>query len=71
MDEDTGMPHAQMPLIGSVPGDNDYTGGRWQVFLVFGTTASDDDITSVMELMYSGLEIEETNMYFSCPVIES
>jgi hypothetical protein len=71
VDEDTMMPHAQNPLIGSVPGDPEYTGGRWQLFLVYGTMAADDDITSVMELMYSGLEIEETNMYFSCPVISS
>ncbi|MGA1792669.1 MAG: hypothetical protein ACMUHM_01850 [Thermoplasmatota archaeon] len=71
VDEDTGMPHAQNPLIGSVPGDKDYTGGRWQVFLVYGTTAADDDITSVMDLMDMDLEIMETNMYFSCPVISS
>ncbi|MFW3147186.1 MAG: hypothetical protein ACMUIE_10300 [Thermoplasmatota archaeon] len=70
VDEDTGMPHAQTPVIGSVPGDKDYTGGRWQVFLVLGTTATDDDITSVSELMGSGLEIRETDMYFSCPVIK-
>ncbi|MGA1821949.1 MAG: hypothetical protein ACMUIG_05425 [Thermoplasmatota archaeon] len=69
VDEDTMMPHAQNPLIGSVPGDSEYTGGRWQVFLVFGTSAEDDDITSVYDLMMSDLEIEETNMYFSCPVI--
>ena len=71
VDEDTGMPHAQNPLIGSVPGDKDYTGGRWQVFLVYGTTAADYDITSVMELMGMELDIMETNMYFSCPVISS
>jgi len=71
VDENTGMPHAQPPVIGSVPGDPEYTGGRWQLFLVFGTTAADDDITSVWELMDMGLEIEETNMYFSCPVISS
>jgi hypothetical protein len=71
VDEETEMPHAQNPLIGSVPGDKDYTGGRWQVFLVFGTTADDDDITSVMDLMDMDLEIVETQMYFSCPVISS
>lgn len=69
VDEDTGMPHAQPPVIGSVPGDSDYTGGRWQLFLVFGTTAADDDITSVADLMSSGLTIEEQDVYFECPVI--
>jgi hypothetical protein len=71
VDDDTNMPHAQMPLIGSVPGDSDYTGGRWHVHLVFGTVAADDDITSVADLMSSGLTIEETDMYFACPVISS
>ena len=71
VDENTGMPHAQMPVIGSVPGDPEYTGGRWQLFLVMGTVAADDDIMSVEELMESGLEIEETQMYFSCPVVSS
>ena len=69
VDEDTGLPHAQPPVIGSVPGDSDYTGGRWHLFLVFGTTAADDDISSVADLMSSGLTIEETDMYFECPVI--
>jgi hypothetical protein len=71
VDENTGMPHAQPPVIGSIPGDKEYTGGRWQLFLVFGTVASDDDITSVGELMETELEITETDMYFSCPVIKS
>lgn len=71
VDENTGMPHAQPPVIGSVPGDSDYTGGRWQLFLVYGTTAADDDITSVGDLMSSGLTIEETDMYFECPVLGS
>ncbi|MGA1820853.1 MAG: hypothetical protein ACMUHU_07595 [Thermoplasmatota archaeon] len=71
VDENTEMPHAQNPLIGSVPGDPEYTGGRWQLFLVYGTTAADDDITSVMDLMEMELDIMETNMYFSCPVISS
>jgi hypothetical protein len=71
VDDETNMPHAQMALIGSVPGDSDYTGGRWHVHLVFGTVAADDDITSVADLMASGLTIEETNMYFACPVISS
>jgi len=71
VDEDTGMPHAQPPVIGSVPGDSDYTGGRWHLFLVYGTTAADDDITSVGDLMSSGLTIEETDMYFECPVLGS
>jgi hypothetical protein len=69
VDENTNMPHAQNPLIGSVPGDSDYTGGRWHVHLVFGTTAADDDITSVADLMSSGLTIESTDMYFACPVV--
>jgi hypothetical protein len=69
VDEDTDMPHAQNPLIGSVPGDSDYTGGRWQVHLVLGTVAADDDITSVADLMDSGLTIKGTDMYFECPVI--
>jgi hypothetical protein len=69
VDEDTGMPHAQPPVIGSVPGDSDYTGGRWQVFLVFGTVAADDDITSVDDLLDSGLTIEEQDLYFECPVL--
>jgi len=69
VDADTGTPHAQPPVIGSVPGDSDYTGGRWQVFLVLGTTAADDDITSVGDLMASGLTIQETDLYFECPVI--
>jgi hypothetical protein len=69
VDEDTGMPHAQAPLIGSVPGDSDYTGGRWHVHLVFGTVAADDDITSVDDLMSSGLTIQSTDMYFACPVV--
>lgn len=71
VDTETDMPHAQPPVIGSVPGDSDYTGGRWQLFLVYGTTADDDDITSVYDLMNSGLEIEETNMYFECPILGS
>jgi hypothetical protein len=69
VDENTGMPHAQPPVIGSVPGDKEYTGGRWQVFLVYGTVEADDDLTSIGELMSSGLTIEETQMYFVCPVI--
>jgi hypothetical protein len=69
VDDDTNMPHAQNPLIGSVPGDSDYTGGRWQVFLVLGTVAADDDITSVDDLMSSGLTIQETNNYFECPIV--
>jgi hypothetical protein len=71
VDENTGMPHAQPPVIGSIPGDKEYTGGRWHVFLVFGTEAVDDDITSVYDLMMSGLEIHETNMYFVCPIVMS
>ncbi len=71
VDADTEMPHAQPPVIGSVPGDSDYTGGRWQVFLVFGTVAADDDITSVADLMSSGLTIQETDLYFECPVLGS
>jgi hypothetical protein len=71
VDADTEMPHAQPPVIGSVPGDSDYTGGRWQVFLVLGTVAADDDITSVGDLMTSGLTIEETDLYFECPVLGS
>jgi hypothetical protein len=63
------MPHAQAPVIGSVPGDSDYTGGRWQVHLVFGTVAADDDITSVADLMSSGLTIEAVDLYFECPVV--
>lgn len=69
VDENTDMPHAQPAVIGSVPGDKEYTGGRWHVFLVYGTVPADDDITSVDELMSSGLEIEETDTFFLCPVI--
>jgi hypothetical protein len=68
VDADTGMPHAQPPLIGSVPGDSDYTGGRWHVHLVFGTVAADDDITSVDDLMDGGLTIVPQDAYFECPV---
>jgi hypothetical protein len=71
VDEDTGMPHAQPPVIGSVPGDSDYTGGRWHLHLVFGTVAADDDITSVADLMASGLTIEPQDVYFECPVLGS
>jgi hypothetical protein len=69
VDDNTNAPHAQNPLIGSVPGDSDYTGGRWHVHLVFGTVAADDDITSVDDLMSSGLTIVPQDAYFACPVI--
>lgn len=69
VDANTGMPHAQPPIIGSVPGDTDYTGGRWHVTLVLGQTPADDDITSVEDLMNSGLTMVQTDKFFECPVV--
>ncbi len=69
VDSATGMPHAQAPVIGSVPGDRDYTGGRWHVTLVFGTTAADPDITSVGDLKAAGLDMMVTDKFFECPVV--
>lgn len=69
VDSETGMPHAQNPIIDSVPGDRDYTGGRWHVTLVFGRTDGDPHITSVEDLMAANLDMMETDKFFECPVV--
>ncbi len=69
VDANTNMPHAQPPIIGSIPGDKDYTGGRWHVTLVLGQTEADDDITSVEDLMSAGLTMVQTDKFFECPVV--
>lgn len=58
-------------LSDSAPGDQDYNGGRWEVFhLKSGVDASKyDDVSSTVDPSFDHDDWESTHFYFECPML--
>lgn len=58
-------------LSGSAPGDQDYNGGRWEVFnLKEGVDASKyDEVSSTDDPAFNSDDWESTHFYFECPLL--
>lgn len=58
-------------LSGSAPGDQDYNGGRWEVFnLKDGVDASKyDDVSSTDDPAFDPNDWESAEFYFECPLL--
>ena len=50
----------------AAPGDQDYNGGRWHVNVVM---VAGEQFTNAEDVLASGLTIDSTDVYFSCPLL--